>query len=85
MLFAAGLLGGLGHWAIIIAYRRAEAPLVAPFAYTELIWATILGLVLFQDFPDGWTFVGAAIIAGSGIYILQRERVRQVQKLELLG
>jgi len=82
MLFAAGLLGGLGHWAIIIAYQRAEAPLVAPFAYTELIWATILGLVVFHDFPDSWTFVGAAIIAGSGIYILHRERVRQGRKPE---
>jgi len=85
MLFAAGLLGGLGHWAIIIAYQRAEAPLVAPFAYTELIWATILGLVVFHDFPDSWTFVGAAIIAASGIYILHRERVRQGRKPESAG
>tara|TARA_A100001037_G_scaffold294722_1_gene312865 strand:- start:210 stop:1112 length:903 start_codon:yes stop_codon:yes gene_type:complete len=76
MLIAAGLLGGLGHWAIIIAYRRAEAPLVAPFAYSELIWATLLGLTLFGDFPDLWTLVGACIIAASGIYILQRERTK---------
>jgi drug/metabolite transporter (DMT)-like permease len=73
-LVAAGLLGGLGHWAIVIAYQRAEAPLVAPFAYTELVWATILGQAVFGDFPDLWTFVGAGIIAASGIYILQRER-----------
>ena len=77
MLLGAGLMGGLGHWAIILAYQRAEAPLVAPFAYTELIWATILGLTFFGDFPDLWTFVGAAIIAASGIYILRRERVRR--------
>lgn len=74
LLMVAGILGGLGHWAIIIAYRRAEAPLVAPFAYSELIWATLLGLSLFGDFPDLWTLVGAGIIAVSGIYILQRER-----------
>jgi drug/metabolite transporter (DMT)-like permease len=74
MMLAAGLLGGLGHWAIIIAYQRAEAPLVAPFAYTELVWATMLGLTFFGDFPDLWTLVGAAIIAASGVYILQRER-----------
>jgi drug/metabolite transporter (DMT)-like permease len=74
MLLAAGLLGGLGHWAIIIAYQRAEAPLIAPFAYTELVWATMLGLTFFGDFPDLWTLVGAAIIAASGVYILQRER-----------
>jgi drug/metabolite transporter (DMT)-like permease len=70
-------MGGLGHWAIILAYQRAEAPLVAPFAYTELIWATIFGLTFFGDFPDLWTFVGAGIIAASGIYILHRERVRR--------
>ena len=74
LLIVAGFLGGLGHWAIIIAYQRAEAPLVAPFAYSELIWATLLGLSLFGDFPDFWTLVGAGIIALSGIYILQRER-----------
>lgn len=76
MLIVAGFLGGLGHFAIIIAYQRAEAPLVAPFAYSELIWATLLGLTLFGDFPDLWTLVGAGIIAASGIYILQRERTK---------
>ena len=73
LLIVAGFLGGLGHWAIIMAYQRAEAPLVAPFAYSELIWAILLGLTLFGDFPDLWTLVGAGIIALSGIYILQRE------------
>ena len=74
LLIVVGFLGGLGHWAIIIAYQRAAAPLVAPFAYSELIWAILLGLSLFGDFPDLWTLVGAGIIALSGIYILQRER-----------
>lgn len=78
LLMVAGILGGLGHWAIIIAYQRAEAPLVAPFAYSELIWATLLGLSLFGDFPDLWTMVGAGIIALSGIYILQREKTTKV-------
>ncbi|MEK9965440.1 MAG: DMT family transporter [Rhodospirillaceae bacterium] len=72
LLVVIGLLGGLGHWAIIIAYQRAEAPLVAPFAYTELIWASLMGIALFGDFPDVWTIVGAGIIAASGIYILKR-------------
>ena len=73
-LVAAGLLGGLGHYAIIRAYERAEASLVAPFAYTELIWATGLGFFVFGDLPDTWTFVGAGIIAAIGIYIVHRER-----------
>ena len=74
MLIAAGFLGGLGHYAIIKAYERSEATLVAPFAYTEIFWATSLGLVVFGDFPDLFTFIGTAIIIASGIYLLHRER-----------
>jgi drug/metabolite transporter (DMT)-like permease len=77
-LVAAGLLGGLGHYAIIRAYERAEVSLVAPFAYTELIWATALGFLFFGDLPDAWTFVGAGIIAISGIYIVHRERLARL-------
>ncbi len=85
MLLAAGVLGGLGHWAIIIAYQRAEAPLVAPFAYTELVWATLLGLAVFGDFPDTWTFAGAAVIAASGIYIVRREQARREPSRRVSG
>ena len=74
MLAAAGFLGGLGHYAIIKAYERSEAALVAPFAYTEIIWATSLGFIAFGDFPDLYTFVGTAIIVASGVYVLHRER-----------
>lgn len=77
-LAVAGLLGGLGHYAIIRAYERAEASLIAPFAYTELIWATGLGFFVFSDLPDLWTFVGAAIIAASGVYIVHRERLAKL-------
>ena len=76
LLIVIGVMGGLGHWAIIMAYQRAEAPLVAPFAYTELIWATLLGIALFGDYPDVWTLLGAGVIAASGIYILNREKAR---------
>lgn len=72
-LVVAGLLGGVGHYAIIRAYERAEVSLVAPFAYTELVWATGFGFFVFGDLPDAWTFVGAGIIAASGIYIVHRE------------
>jgi len=74
MLAAAGFLGGLGHYAIIKAYERSETALVAPFAYTEIIWATTLGFFIFGDFPDLFTFVGTAIIVASGVYVLHRER-----------
>ncbi len=80
MLVAAGFLGGLGHYAIIKAYERSEATLVAPFAYTEIIWATSLGWLAFGDFPDLFTFVGTAIIIASGLYVLQRERIRRTAR-----
>ncbi len=80
MLIAAGFLGGLGHYAIIKAYERSEATLVAPFAYTEIIWATSLGWLAFGDFPDLFTFVGTAIIIASGLYVLQRERIRRTAR-----
>lgn len=77
LMAGTGLFGGAGHLAIIRAYERAEASAIAPFAYTELIWATIAGYFVFGDFPDAWTFVGAVIIAGSGLYVLHRERSRR--------
>ena len=80
MLIAAGFLGGLGHYAIIKAYQRSEATLVAPFAYTEIVWAISLGLLVFGDFPDLFTFVGTAIIVASGLYVLQRERKARVAR-----
>ncbi len=75
MLVAIGFLGGLGHYAIIKAYERSETSLVAPFAYTEIIWAAALGFFVFGDFPDSFTFIGTAIIVASGVYVLHREKI----------
>ena len=71
---AAGFLGGLGHFAMIKAYQSATAVTVAPFAYSNLIWATLFGFLVFGDFPSGWTALGAAIIVTSGLYIQRRRR-----------
>ena len=68
-----GFLGALGHYLMIKAYGLAPASLLAPFDYTTLIWATILGFVLFGDLPDTWTVLGAIIIMSSGLYLLRRE------------
>ena len=68
-----GLLGAVGHFFMIKAFEKAPASLLAPFNYTSLIWATILGLVLFGDFPDAWTIFGAIIIIASGLYLIKRE------------
>jgi drug/metabolite transporter (DMT)-like permease len=74
-LFAAlGLFGGVGHYLIILAYRDAEAAALAPLNYLSLVWAVAFGLLAFGDFPDGPTLLGAAIVAGAGIYVIARER-----------
>ncbi|MHA1523678.1 MAG: DMT family transporter [Alphaproteobacteria bacterium] len=63
-----------GHLFIVVAVRRVGASIVAPFQYLEIISATLLGLVLFGDFPDPATWVGVAVIIGSGLYVYVRER-----------
>lgn len=69
-----GASGAFCHWLLIIAYERAEASLLAPFSYTELITATLVGYIFFGDFPDNWTWIGIAILVASGVYISYRER-----------
>jgi drug/metabolite transporter (DMT)-like permease len=76
LLIATGLFGGLGHFAFIKAFERAPASVLAPFSYTELIWSVTAGYVIFGDFPDVWTFVGAGIIVTAGLYIFHREQIR---------
>jgi drug/metabolite transporter (DMT)-like permease len=68
-----GMLGGSAHFLIIESLRLGDASLVAPFRYTGLIWATILGLLIWGQFPDHWTIVGALVLVVSGIYIIERE------------
>lgn len=72
-----GVFGGAGHFTLIKAFQRAPAAAVAPLSYTSLVWAIGFGYLLFGDLPDRWTVIGAAIIAGGGLYILHRERVKQ--------
>ncbi|MFV2051439.1 DMT family transporter [Aliiroseovarius sp. YM-037] len=58
---------------LIAAYRNGEAVIVAPMQYSQIIWATIFGLLFFNEIPDTPTIIGAGIIIASGIYILIRE------------
>jgi drug/metabolite transporter (DMT)-like permease len=68
-----GVAGALTHIGLIKAYEYAEASLIAPFDYGQLIGATVLGFIIFAELPDLWTWVGAAIIVASGIYVARRE------------
>jgi drug/metabolite transporter (DMT)-like permease len=74
VLLSLGFFGGLGHWLIIKAYKRASVSSLAPYPYLQLVWAVIWGYVVFDDLPDRYTLAGAAIIVASGGYIVHRER-----------
>ncbi len=72
-----GVLSSLGQWMVVLAHRHTAASTLAPFTYSQLIWASIAGFAVFGALPDHWTLVGAAIIAASGLYTAHRERVRR--------
>lgn len=74
LLIGSGLAGALGHLCLIRALRLAPASVVAPFSYSSLVWATLFGFVIWGDWPNSWTWLGAALIIGSGLYIFHRER-----------
>jgi len=72
------LLALLAMMLTIAAYRRAEAALVAPMQYSQILWAALYGALLFDESPDRWTVAGASLIVGSGLYIVFRESRRNV-------
>jgi drug/metabolite transporter (DMT)-like permease len=74
MMFGLGLSAIVGHYLVAKAYDLAEASLLSPFSYTEMINAVFLGWLFFGDFPDFWTFVGVGILIGCALYISVRER-----------
>ena len=69
----AGALNGFAHYMMIEAHRWAEASILAPFRYSGLIWAIILGFIIWGDIPDAWMLFGSSLVIVSGLYILQRE------------
>jgi drug/metabolite transporter (DMT)-like permease len=75
MMILLGIAGAFAQFFIIKAVQYAPVSVVAPFQYAELIGATLFGLLIFRQFPDGWTWLGAAIIVACGMYIAYRERV----------
>ena len=71
-----GLIGGAAQYFIICALQRAPASVVSPIGYAELITAAAFGYVIFDDIPDRYTWLGAALIVGSGLIVVWRERAR---------
>jgi drug/metabolite transporter (DMT)-like permease len=80
-----GLLVGVasttGQWIVVLAFRYADASVLAPFSYIQLLWASAFGFLVFGEVPDVWTVGGASLIVASGLYTAHRERVRQSQLL----
>lgn len=74
LLALLGLIATSGHYLVVMAFHRASVAILAPFQYLEIISATTLGLIIFGDFPDPLTWVGIAVIVGSGLYVFYRER-----------
>lgn len=73
-LLAMGITGALGQVLITEAFRRAPVSIVAPFEYSSLFWGVLLDVLLWGALPGPIVFVGAAVIVGSGLYLLHRER-----------
>ncbi|MBM3600793.1 MAG: DMT family transporter [Alphaproteobacteria bacterium] len=73
-LLIMGVSSATSHFLLIKAFQYAEAGLLAPFQYTQLIWAALAGFIIWGELPDGPTYVGSAIIVASGLYVWARER-----------
>ena len=72
---AIGGLGALGHLILIRALMIAPASLIAPFTYSQILWALILGFLVFGDLPDAWMLAGCTVIIASGLFVFYREAV----------
>jgi drug/metabolite transporter (DMT)-like permease len=75
LLGVIGVLASIGHFVLIRAYDYASATALAPFFYTQLVWVILLGWLVFEDFPDGWSFAGMGIIVAAGMYLVGHQRL----------
>jgi drug/metabolite transporter (DMT)-like permease len=82
LMALAGLTGGAALLCLIAGYRRAQAAVVAPFQYSQMLWGVVLGWLLWGDLPATAVAIGATIVVASGLYILYREVVRAEDRLE---
>lgn len=85
LLAAAGLLLAGAQYLMIEAVRLGEIGLVSPFKYTSIVWAVLLGYLVFGTVPDGWTAAGSVIVIVSGLYILHREATLKTARKSVPG
>jgi len=74
LLLLVGVLGSLGYLVLFRALQLAPASTLQPFSYTMVVWATVMGFLMFGDFPDGWTIIGIGIVIAGGFYAFSRGR-----------
>lgn len=82
MLVMAGLLGGIGQILLTSSYRFADASLVAPFDYSSMILALLIGYFIFDEVPTGTMLIGAGIVIAAGVLIIWRERKLGLQRAQ---
>ncbi|HAB38648.1 MAG TPA: EamA/RhaT family transporter, partial [Rhodobacteraceae bacterium] len=80
LLVSMTILAGVAEIMVIKSLELAQAVVLAPVHYSLLIWATFYGWMVFDQLPDFWTWTGAAIIVGTGVYTLHRERLIMKRK-----
>ena len=81
LLALLSLTGAVGHLLLIKALECAPASVLQPFNFTLLVWATLMGYIVFNNLPDMWTLIGGAVVVASGLYTIYRERKRNVPEV----
>ncbi len=76
ILVVAGVCAAAGHTFLLRALRFGDANQIAQTHYSQIMWAVLLGALLFDERPDGWSVAGLAVIAGAGLLTVVRERIR---------
>lgn len=73
-----GIIGACGHILLIIALNYAQASVIAPFSYLALLLNAVWGMLIFGEMPDAYTWIGATVIVGAGLYVWHRENKSSV-------
>jgi len=79
-LLGIGIFGGVAQILLTDSYRHAPASVVAPFSYTAMIWATVLGYFMFRELPEAIVLAGAAIVVAAGLFVIFRERALGIDR-----
>jgi len=75
LLVGLGVISAVAQLLMTAAYRRSDTTLLAPFEYSGILWTTLLGALLWAEWPDGWDVLGILVLVGSGLFIWWREMV----------